>query len=153
MKNKWKKGSFTLEAALLMTIILPVLTAIIYMGFYVSDSGTAQGIVCELAAAGGDLSEEQDVQSNLENRKKMLITSRFLGMECGKASVNRETNRVSAEIAGDFYIPGLAARFFCGNHLKIQKKWSRELYRPAEMIRRIRGIQELKDTVVREDAE
>ena len=41
---------FTVEAALLMALILPVLLSLIYLGFLDHDRGVLQGAACEAAA-------------------------------------------------------------------------------------------------------
>ena len=44
------RASFTVEAALLMTIILPVLLALIYYGFFLHDKGVLNGAAQQITA-------------------------------------------------------------------------------------------------------
>lgn len=140
-------GSFTVEAALLMTIMIPVLTALIYGTFYVHDNGVMQGIACELAAMGSNLAWEKDRTGELEKRKKALISSRFTDTRQATVSVSAGKDRVTVSGSGEFYFPGLVMRLFAGSTRKIFKGWSRELLRPAEKIRKVRGLEYVAESL------
>lgn len=78
MKKRVKKASFTIEAALLMTCLIPLLTALIYLGFFLHDRAYMQGEAYE-----------QAVQAELQGEKKAVslkktfqvpgMTARFFG--------------------------------------------------------------------------
>lgn len=149
-KRMWKKmwkGSFTVEAALLMTMIIPVLVSLIYAAFYLHDGAVLQGIACEISAMGSNLAQEKDREDRLNRAKDQLVSSRLLGTGNKKISFELGENKISAAYSGTFAVPGLVMKFFNGNTLKIEKSWSRELYHPAESIRKIRGWSYLADAV------
>lgn len=133
-------GSFTVEASLIMGFVLMILTVLIYASFYVHDNGVAQGIVCELAAMGNNARQEDDGEKQMENRKKLLITSRFLNTKGVKVSVGKSDSQVKVSFDGSFAVPGFIGGFFTKNQLSIQKSWSRTIYDPADVIRKIRGV-------------
>lgn len=137
----WTWGSFTVEAALLMSIMLPMLTALIYGTFYVHDNGVMQGIVCELAAMGSNLSQEKNRTAELEKRRKALAKSRFLDTRQVSVSVSADGDQAAASGSGEFYFPGLVRKLFQGSTKKISKSWERELLRPANKIRKVRGLE------------
>ena len=140
-------GSFTVEAALLMTILIPVLTALIYAAFYIHDSAVLQGIVCELAVAGSNLSQEKNRAGELEKKKNALLSSRFTGTRGAEISIEAGNNSVSASGSGEFRFPGMIMNFFGGSIKRLSKSWSREILQPADLIRKIRGLEYMVDTI------
>lgn len=148
-KTVWMRGSFTVEASLLMTIILPVLVALIYTGFYIHDSAILQGAACEVAAMGSNLAMEEDRESILYRKMEELKTGRLLGTREVAASLSISKTRVSVSYSGNFYVPGMIGRLLSGNSLRIEKSWSRKLYHPADEIRKIRGLQKMAETITK----
>lgn len=144
VKN-WVQGSFTVEASLIMGIILMILVAILYASFYVHDKGVAQGIVCELTAFGNALSWEDTVEKEMEKQEKMLISSRFLHTEGVKVSVSKNEDQVSVSLSGNFLVPGFISSLFWDKGLPIEKNWQRIIYDPTDVIRKIRGVKYMVD--------
>ena len=56
---KKKKGSYTLEASVLMGIILSVLVAVIYLGFWYHDKSFLQSAAYEAVCVAGLKQEEK----------------------------------------------------------------------------------------------
>lgn len=133
-------GSFTVEASLIMGLVLMILVAIIYSSFYVHDCGVAQGIVCELAALGNTAPQDDDGGKELEKQKKLLVTSRFLNTEGVKVFASRSDTQVETSFMGNFTVPAFIGEFFTRGDLALQKSWSRTIYDPADVIRKIRGV-------------
>lgn len=143
------RGSFTLEAALLMTLLLPVLFSLIYASFFLHDRTILQGAACEVAAMVSNLTEEKDEQSRLEKLKDGLISSRLLGTKGTGGSLRRSKDQVSVSYQGNFPIPGLTAKLFGKRVYEIREEWSRKLYHPADIIRKIRGLEYVLDVIER----
>ncbi len=137
------RGSFTVEAALLMTILLPVLVALIYGGFYLHDCAVMQGAACELAAAGSTLAQEANRQQLLEEKRTKLLQRRLLGTRQGEMSLSVSDTEIKVTCRGNFYIPGLISHLLNKDLVSIEKSWTRKLYHPTETIRKIRGLQKL----------
>lgn len=60
-----KKGSYTVEAALLMGILIPLLAGVIYMGFYLKARGEVYGNALEMAlraALTGEVREGTELE-------------------------------------------------------------------------------------------
>ena len=55
-----KKGSYTVEAALLMGILIPLLVGVIYLGFFMMIRGTVQGEALEKALTALLMEEEAE---------------------------------------------------------------------------------------------
>ena len=72
-----QKGSYTVEAALLMGIILSVLVSVIYMGFWYHDKSFLQSAAYELACAASLHGEDNSWQ--IESAADTLIRGRMLG--------------------------------------------------------------------------
>ena len=88
-RKRMAKGSFTVEAALLMTVLLPVIVSLIYTAFFLHDRTLLQGAACEVAAMGSNLSEEKDIDQILEKIKNQVMSARLLGTKDKAATVNR----------------------------------------------------------------
>lgn len=145
--NGCVKASFTVEAALLMTILLPTLVALLYMIFYVHDGSVMQGAACEAAAMGSNLILEDDRERILEEKAGGLAAGRFLGTKGTKKTVTVGKNQVSVQYSGSFSVPGLVAGLIAGNELSVQRGWERKVFHPAEEIRKIRGLKDMIDTI------
>ena len=65
-KRSCAQASFTVEAALLMTVILPVLIALLITGFYLHDRAFLQGVTTELCAMQSNLRMYEDSASQTE---------------------------------------------------------------------------------------
>ena len=59
-RMKMKKGSYTVEAALLMGILIPLLTGVIYLGFFMELRGQVQAEAMEKALTGLLTEEEAE---------------------------------------------------------------------------------------------
>lgn len=143
---KRARGSFTVEASLLMTIIIPVLVSLIYGSFYLHDCAVMQGAACELAAMASNLQGDPNRESLLQKKKEELLQGRLLGTRQGTISLTVSDSKVQVSCEGKFYIPGLVSHLLSQNLVSIEKSWNRKLYHPTETIRKIRGIKALADT-------
>lgn len=141
------QGSFTVEAALLMAILLPVLVSVIYLSFCLHDRAVLQGISCEIGAMGSNLRQEKKAEAMLNEKQRALTENRLLGTKNIVKSLSVSDNRVSVTFSGSYPFPGLIMRLMGGNQLQIWRSWSRELYRPAKLIRKIRGLNDMVDTL------
>lgn len=105
-------GSFTVEAALLMTVLIPLLTALIYLGFYQHD---------KVWIANKTRTEAMEAALD-QDRKNQMDWSGVLA--CGNVSggVKRGKNKVTATGKATFRIPGFVARFFMGGQMEINSK-------------------------------
>ena len=144
----YAQASFTVEAALLMGMILPVLIAVLVMGFYLHDSAYLQGTVTELCARGSCLRLYSDRQEKLFAIRSGRLSRSLLWTKGASGSVSAGEDEVSAQAAGSFPVPGLAARLLGKSSLAVKAKWSRKLYKPTDLIWKIRAAKYLLDEFV-----
>lgn len=139
------RASYTVEAALLMTVILPLLTGIIYLGFYLHNVSVMQNAAYELTVLGSFESGRGDGESIVEKRKQELVSRAFPGLGQVQADVQIGKKKVSARIQGEFRIPGLIMHFFCNNRMNIQAYSEMELLQPGKQIIRMHQIKKLTE--------
>ena len=135
------KASFTLEAALLMTFILPFLTAFLIFSFYLHDAALFQGTACETAAMGCNLQFYPGGEGFFEDPEGQKIRSRILWSGHVQAGGSASEDAFTGTCSGSFAIPGFTAEFLTGGSCQISRSWNRKKYRPASLIRRVRGLE------------
>ena len=132
------KGSYTIEASLLMGIILPVLAGLIYIGFWYHDKSFLQSAAYEAACAA---SLKEDEESFRIGEVAMELTKgRMLGT--GNLQVQSKDGEEKASVSyyGNFRIPGMIAAFFSSGNLEMKETCSLSVERPSRKIQKIRGI-------------
>lgn len=96
----WKvNGSYTVEAALLMPVLLAVVMAVMYAGFYMHDKAVLMDILSEVTAGEADAavygtgSTEQTWKTLLEDRGTWYFLKGISKEEKDAASLTEEMNR------------------------------------------------------------
>lgn len=148
MKKEMRlRGSYTVEAALLMGMILPVLVGIIYMGFYLHDRGFLQGAAHEAAAYASLQADNQsaDVPGAIE----ALPAGRTLGVRSVSASAASGGRRVSVTYEGDLQLPGMTAGLFGQGALTVRSGVTLLVERPSRRIQKIRGVAKVINSIRR----
>lgn len=137
------KGSYTVEAALLMAIIVTVMAALMIMTFYLHDRAVLQASSCEIASAGCNMATEKEQSRITESRKKMITKSRLLGSRNVSGQVNAADKQVKAGWNGNYPVPGMVQKFISKNTLPVRVSWESKKVQPADTIRKFRGIRKL----------
>lgn len=134
-----------MEAAMLMSVLIPVFVGIIYMGFYLHDKALLEGAALEavLYVSLHNVGDKNDIEAEL--RAENLIKDRLLGTRQIKSSVSMGKGNVTVEYDGRFPVPGLVISYFTGKVLRINVKKEYSLKRPGDTIRKVRGLQRLMD--------
>lgn len=134
-----------MEAAMLMSVLIPVFVGIIYMGFYLHDKALLEGAALEavLYVSLHNVGDKKDIEAEL--RAENLIKDRLLGTRQIKSSVSMGKDNVTVEYGGRFPVPGLVISYFTGKVLRINVKKEYSLKRPGDTIRKVRGLQRLMD--------
>ena len=138
---QYQKGSYTIEASLLMGIILSVLVAII---FYLHDRSFIQGAAHESACA---YSLHADSDKKDAGIAKRLISGRLLGSKNVTATISDGKKNVSVYYKGTFPIPKMAADFWGSRKLSMESKVMLTIERPPALIQKIRGAAKIVDRV------
>ena len=137
------RASFTVEASLLMSIILPALISLIIGGFYVHDRALVQSAACELAAMGSNLHEYDQASSKLSALKDQLTGSGYLWAGSIRGSVSVSARQSLSQVSGTFPVPALVSALLGNPSVMLKGRCVRQIYRPAGLIRKVRGAAEL----------
>ncbi len=144
---KKSAGSFTVELALLFPLITALLIAILIVGFYLHDRAILQGAACESAAMGSNLANAADQTAVLSHTAAGLMRRRGMWIRGASGSIDASEDQCSASYSGKFHFPGLIASFLLKGDEKLHRSWSRSIYHPAKIIRKIRGAKYVIDTI------
>ena len=145
--NWHKKGSYTVEASFLMVIIIILLTAVIYLGFYLHDRAYLQNAAYETALIGSLNQKEADTLAKAEEKKTEFLNGRLMGTKNISGVVEISQQKISVRFQGEFPIPGFIIWYFSGNKLPIQTEISLNLKDPKSTVNKIHGIDKLRKGV------
>ena len=140
MKKRALKGSFTVELGLLMTLILPVLTALLYLGFYMHDRAFLTGAALETACAAALNWGEDTREAAAEKKKEEFLERELLGTSGLQGSVSIKGESVEAEYSGIFELPGFVSGLFGLDSLRIQANAGMDLKNPRREVNRIHSL-------------
>ena len=96
------KAQFTVEAAFLMVIILPVLICILFAGFYLHDRTYLNGACLETASTVVNMKNAGKEESKAEQafREKLRTGTMWLNNTSGSVSIEEES--AAAHASGSF---------------------------------------------------
>lgn len=132
-----QKGSYTIEAALLMGVILSVLVAVIYIGFWYHDKSFLQSAAYEVTCVAG-LQAEND-SWNMSEAAGKLVKMRMLGTRNLQISCSKEEKKASVILQGNFQLPGMITAFFGKDRLTIRESCQMNVEKPSRKIQKVRG--------------
>lgn len=141
--KRYMKGSYTVEAAVVVSLTIFVLTALIFCTFYIHDRAVLQSVVCETALAGSGFASEADRKEAMTDAAARIRQGRFLGSRGLEGKAAAGENEVTAEWSASYPVPGFAARYLSGGILNIHSSWTSRILDPADTIRKIKGAGEL----------
>jgi hypothetical protein len=141
-RGYWK-GSYTVEAAIIVSITVFVLGALIISSFYLHDRAVLQGAACEAAAVGSIFATEEERSEAAASVRESVTVSRLLGSRNLSGYATTGTSQSISSWSADYPIPGFAARYLMGNQLHISTSWTCKILDPADTIRKIRGVASL----------
>ena len=136
MKNQ--KGSYTVEASLLMGMILSVLVSVIYIGFWYHDKSFLQSAAYETACAAILHGEETGWKT--EQAARTLVDGRMLGTREVENQCQNGKKTVTVSFRGNFRIPGMILAFFQNEKMDIKETCTMTVERPSKKIQKIRGL-------------
>ena len=134
------KASFTVEAALLMTVMLPVLLAIIYYGFFLHDKGVLNGAAQQVLAQA-DLNNWKEAGNNRLGKQAKRMEKQTGPSKNVSASVSVSRSQASVSCTGTMSLPGILPSLFGKRQLGTGTSAKRTLLYPADVIRKIRGLE------------
>lgn len=137
MKNL-KRGSFTVEMALLMPLILMVLMGILYLDFFVHDRAWLTSAAYEAAVSGSmeSYKKEGDIYEKADMQRRILGSSGLPGGE----NLSMQTSAGSTvQVTYRMEVPA----GFLGQKWKIEAVGKAKPLRPAGWIRKVKGTVDL----------
>lgn len=137
------KGSYTIEAAAVISLVFLVLGSLLICSFYIHDKGVLQGIVCEISAVGSNFSTEKEQKAAVNAIERNISKSRFLGSKNVKGSISVGKKEITATWKTIFPVPGFAMKYLANSKIEIEKEWKSRKLDPAKTIRLIRGAEKL----------
>lgn len=144
IQSCWK-GSYTVEAALVLPIVLFVLSALMILAFYVHDRGILQSLACETAVTGSNYITEEERKTAVERIKSQVSPARLMGSRGSSGHTAFGSSEVYAQYTAVYPVPGMAMRYLSGGQLKIAKSWRAEGINPSDWIRKQRSIRHDRD--------
>lgn len=139
-KKEWARGSFTLEAACVMSLVLLVLMGTLYLCFYVHNRAWLTAAACESALAGSmeGIRDEGQAAATARMRSRELGNTGFFGAENLSVQVNAG-KEVEVVYAAD------TLSGFGGFSWKLQAEGKAGLTDPVEWIRRVKSVSDIVD--------
>lgn len=138
MKKKIRKGSFTIEAACVMSIVLVTVMGVLYLTFFVHNRTWLTAAAYEAALTGSMEGVQKDgqVYEAASARGQELGNVGFFGAENLQYQVSTgKTVKVSYQAET---ISG-----FGGFHWTLRTEGSSKIIRPAEWIRKVKSASEI----------
>ncbi len=139
------KGSYTVEATLLMMIVIPLLFAFLYLGYYLHDRAVLENTAYELAVYAGLQKEKEDGEALIETKRKELEKGYLPGIKGIQSEMIIGSKKVSTIFKGTFQIPGMLTIFFGNIQLELIGKSELELSEPTKTISRLRIYEKWKE--------
>lgn len=140
--EKIRKGSFTIEAACVMSLVLLVLMGVLYLSFFVHNRAWLTVAACESALTGSMEGVRKDGQS----QEAAAVRSRELG-NVGFFGAENLTGQVKngKEIKVTYTADTISG--FGGFRWKLTAEGSSRVIRPVEWIRKIRAASEVIEEI------
>lgn len=138
MKKKIRKGSFTIEAACVMSIVLVTVMGVLYLAFFVHNRTWLTAAAYEAALTGSMEGVQKDgqVYEAASARGQELGNVGFFGAENLQYQVSTgKTVKVSYQAET---ISG-----FGGFHWTLRTEGSSKIIRPAEWVRKVKSASEI----------
>lgn len=140
MKKKGvMNGSYTVEAAVVLSVVFLVMASLIISAFYLHDCSVCQSAACEAAAAGSNFFRQKDRSAAAAAVKNQFGKERLLGSRNLSGNTSAGKREVSAQWKAVYPVPGFAMKYFTGGRLEIQASWKCREINPADAIRKIKG--------------
>lgn len=108
IKIKYKKASYTVEASLLLPLVLSVITFLIYGCFYLYDRTVLTGLAYESALFGSRMEENNKdiILQQTKEKGNQLLSKKVINTRGIVTQVKVSGDNVLVSYRGDFKVPG-----------------------------------------------
>ena len=138
MDLRWKKGSFTVEASLIMPFLILLIFVMLCLGLFWHDRSVLASCAAELAGKGA--SRKYETEAQLEN----WLRTEAAGLAEGRLYLLRLTE-ASAEVTGDKVTVRYAGRTPLLGGLETREQESAQRHNPVRSLRKSRIIKGLAE--------
>lgn len=138
MGLKWKKGSFTVEASLIMPFLILLIFVMLCLGLFWHDRSVLASCAAELAGKGA--SRKYETEAQLES----WLRTEAAGLAEGRLYLLRLTE-ASAEVNGDKVTVRYAGCTPLLGGLETREQESAQRHNPVSALRKSRIIKELTE--------
>lgn len=143
MRKNYLRGSYTVEASVIVSMTLLVLASLVLCTFYIHDRAALQALVCEAASAGSNFATGEERKAAAQEAAERITPGRFLGSRNLDGSASTGVREVNVLWNAQYPVPGFASAYLSGGNLSIRKSWASRILDPAGAIRKIKGAGEL----------
>ena len=106
MKKKIYKGSYTIEASLLLPMILSIIVILIFLSFYIHDRCILYSIAYTAALRGSQVqSDEKKIFKEVEESSNELLESKLLITKNINTDIKISAKDIAVSYKGDFQRP------------------------------------------------
>ena len=150
-KNIYKNGSFTIECALIMPVILLCVVSIMWMMIYMYDANVIYRSLVHavLAADYHDSDSNSELKNQIEERVYEDLKGQLVGVTDAEVFVkvgkNNVTARVEAELAMSQNLPGLSELGEIKTEVKEKRMSGADIILD---VRRIKAIYDIAEKIV-----
>lgn len=145
MKDKRKRGSFTVEASLLMVILIPLIVSLIYLGFWLHDRTFLQGAAYEIAGAGILCDSRKEACKAMAAKKREVSQGMMFGTETVWCKLEEDEREIRVSLYAEVRIPGIAGPFFGKSRMRIRGETSFKRQRGTSAILKLSSIKKWKE--------
>ena len=125
------KGTYTVEAALVMSLIVFILAALLYLAFVLHDCAVLKGYLCETAACAAHVGTEKEEEAGRTCLNRMT-SKRFLGSRAISSSLQAGEDTITVSGSASYSLPGVVSPFFGG---KTSLSFSRGYSKRGQILR------------------
>ena len=146
MYKKEKNAYFTVEASMLIPLVLGGIIFVIYLGIYLYNVYTL-GQISYIAALRGSLlknASDEEIKSYTENQLNQLLEYQILAKEKLEIRVYTMKGKVKVHISTNMILPFAEFISKTIDFWKIEKEAEANRLNPVDIIRNVRKINESK---------
>ncbi|WP_099467359.1 TadE family protein [Konateibacter massiliensis] len=141
------KGSYTIEAALLMPLILGTLVALIFISFFLHDRAViAEGtIILANRYTNEKILSNAQIKQKLEEESQNVILNKVIATKGITTDIQVENKKITVTCSGKFQFPSmyLVSSVFLKNNYTINAEKSMKRLEPVTFIRNCRILENL----------
>ena len=146
MCNKEKNAYFTVEASMLIPLILGGIIFVIYLGIYLYDVCTLKQVSYIAALRGSQLKNVsgEEIKGYTEQQLNKLLEHQILAKEKSDTQINITNSKVKVKVTTKITMPFSEFILKTIGFWKIENKAEANRLNPVDIIRNVRKVNESK---------